>query len=112
MASLASIVKKHKAKIGLIHKASCLELNTRIVEGTPRDTGIARASWTPDGSLRIGQPYKFVSTLKYMHSLEYGVDGVVYDDGREAHSPQAPNGMLRINVRNWGDIVRGKANEL
>lgn len=100
MAKLASIVKKHKAKLEQIHKASCLELNTRVTESTPVDTGRARQSWSPEGSLKIGMPYKFVSGLSYIRKLEYG------------HSQQAPKGMLRINVRNWGDIVRGKANEL
>ncbi len=94
--STSSWTRKQKARLPQIHKGACLELNTRITEATPVDTGRARQSWTPTGSLRIGMPYAFSSGLSYIKPLEYG------------HSQQAPTGMLRINVRNWGDIVRSQ----
>jgi len=96
VANLNALIKKYKGKHSAIHKGACLELNTRITESTPVDTGRARQSWSPQGSLRIGEPYQFSSGLSYIRPLEYG------------HSQQAPTGMLRINIRNWGDIVRGQ----
>lgn len=94
MANLNALIKKYKGRHAEIHKGACLELNTRITESTPVDTGRARQSWTPIGFLRVGAPYQFTSNLEYIKPLEYG------------SSQQAPAGMLRINVRNWGDIVR------
>ena len=97
MAKLSALIRKYKHRHAEIHKGACLTLNNRIIEGTPVGiTGNAKASWSGQGNFRIGSEYKFSSGLEYIVPLEYG------------HSPQArnPDGMLRINVRNWGQIVR------
>ena len=106
MAKLNALISKYKGDLSRVHKDSCLLLNNRITESTPRKDGGARRSWSPEGSLVIGKDYKFSSNLDYIHALEYGRPGFVYKDGREAHSSLAPCGMLRINLRNWAAIVK------
>ena len=95
---LANIVAKYKTNLDKGHRDACLELNNRIFASTPVDTGFARNKWTPKGNLVIGDTYAYLNNTKYIIPLEYG------------HSDQArnPNGMLRINVRNWASIVRSK----
>ena len=95
MAELSEILKRYKDDLRRIHRDSCFELGNRITEATPVDKGRARQSWGANGAPVLGSNYKFSSPLEYIVPLEYG------------HSSQAPNGMLRINVRNWQSIVEG-----
>lgn len=95
MAKLSELIKGYKGDLARVHRDSCLELGNRVVEGTPVDKGRAKQSWTPNGIPALGRIYSFTSILEYILPLEYG------------HSDQAPQGMLRTNVRNWNSIVRG-----
>lgn len=94
MAKLSDILKRYKGDLNRVYVDSCVELSNRVKEATPVDTGRARQSWSSNGNPLLGTTYRFTNNLEYIVPLEYG------------HSPQAPGGMLRINVRNWNSIVR------
>ncbi|SER52417.1 MULTISPECIES: hypothetical protein [Pseudomonas] len=105
-------------------RAIVIELGSAIIRATPVDTGRARGSWqfsldtpsvgqvdNPDQTgaetiaklaaeanrLTAGQTAYIVSTLIYMIELEYG------------HSTQAPEGMVRMAVARFQQIVREAA---
>lgn len=95
MARLDAIVRKYKGDLERLHRDSCLELNGRIIDGTPvGETGVAQGGWDSNGPPVLYRNYSFTNNVEYIVPLEYG------------HSQQAPNGMLRINVRNWPSIVK------
>jgi len=98
----------------LIFQKIVLDLDTRIVLGTPVDEGVARGNWYPSvsqpsnnvslgtadksgnksisaaasvaGSLKLGDVAWFTNNLPYILPLENG------------HSGQAPEGMVDINL--------------
>lgn len=127
---------KAEAKANRVVRSACLDLFSKIVTRTPVDTGRARANWQieldamppaqtindrnnpPDDkddtarrkideiTDRIGDVDKATRTiclannLAYIKALEYG------------HSQkQAPNGMVRISVAEWDNIVKTLATE-
>ena len=103
-----------------VMRISCAVVSTKVVEGTPRRTGSARASWnaskgTPKvrnivinaenpsqtrnnitsvtNSLQPGETFTLANGLPYIRPLEYG------------SSQQARNGMLRVAIAEWDEIV-------
>lgn len=47
------------------------------------------------GAAKFGDSIYLSNNLPYAGVLEHGMPGVTYADGRKAHSPQAPTGVLR-----------------
>lgn len=113
-----------------------LELFSRVVQRTPVDTGRARGNWSVsfgespalyvggppdkgDGTNRIlsklqefklGQTAWLTNGLPYIRVLEYGEypnpsKGEKTENG---FSKRAPQGMVRITVAEFGQIVRGR----
>jgi hypothetical protein len=93
-------------------KAFAIQLGNAIIKGTPVDTGRASGNWyadvnsasseksdaaTQSGALTrvllkgaqvtLNDTFTITNNLEYINALEYG------------HSKQAPQGMVRINLR-------------
>jgi len=103
-----------------------LDLDTKIVERTPVDTGAARARWQPNvgpepiggaGSdigafvpqLKLGDTAWISNNLPYIRVLEYGLfpNPPKHGAGKtvDGYSTQAPQGMIRITAVEFSDIV-------
>lgn len=115
MARLSEIVPDISERMMTIARRSAVELASRTYERTPVDTGLLESSWTPDvnkfnytnsgGSfpqvasrMQLGDSFTLMNTQPYVRVIEY-----------TGHSPQAPFGMMRISVAEWGSIVRSEA---
>jgi len=106
-------------------RAITLEVLRRLVLKSPVDTGLFRGNWnvgigTPDlstrevidkqGSETITRGLKqltnipaFVqiwvsNNLPYAEAIEHGRPGFKYEDGRVAHSAQAPKGVVALTL--------------
>jgi hypothetical protein len=135
---LGDFANKTKQQANIIFRKTALELHSRVVEKTPVDTGIARSNWqagvsvAPVGtvnvidkgslgsppnsvnasaakaainSFELGQTIYVVNNLPYIKVLEFG------RDNGTAGSIQAPNGMVRITVAEFPNIVSTVVNE-
>jgi len=105
-----------------VFKRTCLDLSSRIIKGTPVDSGRARGSWFPQintfsdkinpvddldksgsksiarvssttNELKAGMTFTLSSNLPYIERLEYG------------YSKQSPAGMARINLMLFDKIL-------
>ena len=95
MAKLSTLIKGYKGDMNKVYVQSCLELSARVQGATPVDTSRAKQGWSNNGAPSLFRTFSYLNNVEYIIPLEYG------------HSDQAPNGMLRVNVRNWNSIVRG-----
>lgn len=113
MTKLSVLIPKYKDLTIKAVQNSCIELSARVYERNPVDTGLSQASWTSainsfdrsnsgDGKfietarkLKAGDTYTLMNTQPYIRRLEY-----------EGHSNQAPNGMVRISIAEFPQIVR------
>lgn len=112
-------IAKAKARTDIAVRAVSLEALTRVTTRTPVDTGFARAQWSvsrnapkagsggvdPSGaatiaagaatieSVRAGDRVYITNNAPYINRLEWG------------HSQQAPNGMVRLTVRELQQMV-------
>lgn len=112
-AALGRFTRKANGRADTALRALALECLSRVVQRTPVDTGRARGGWTvgigapkaggdrldPVGNetinagaatienARATDSVYITSNVPYIRRLEY-----------EGHSPQAPNGMVRITV--------------
>lgn len=110
-------------KMKYIADASALEAGSDITRMSPVDKGTFRASWwtsTDDSGYELspkltrkplealettlngtplGGTIYYVNPQPYSGKLEYG------------HSKQAPNGMVRVTVANFGQIIKQKIKE-
>lgn len=103
----------------------CISLFTKIVEGTPIDTGLASGNWRTSNSeqtlpiQRFGKEAAiseiksvlqkdyfaknktvyFTNNLHYSYGLEFG--NPAYTNPAAPFSMQAPAGMVRVNVKNY-----------
>lgn len=94
-AEIERLTLEYEKRTKGVIRDSCREISTRIVLRTPVDTGNARRNWEASGIDE--QVYTFLNALTktpYIRRLEYG------------WSKQAPQGMVRISVAEWPDIVR------
>ncbi len=115
MAQLSTIITSYKKRTIGVARDACDELSTRTASRTPVDTGVLRKSWTPalnkfDNSnsggnsgivtaqMKAGDDYTYTNGQDYVRVIEY-----------DAHSPQAPGGMMRISVAEWQSIVSDAA---
>ena len=91
-----------------------IKVATKIVYRTPVDEGILRASWTPDinrdntsnsgGDIAsVARRLKDDDTFTFINAQPYGAK-IEY----EAHSPQAPAGMVRISIAEVSSIVNAE----
>ena len=102
-----------------------LDLDTKVVERTPVDTGRARANWqanigpqpqsqggdiaTTVAALTLGDTAWLANGLPYIRVLEYGEFPNPPKGGTGktvgGFSTQAPSGMIRLSALEFGDIV-------
>lgn len=120
-------IKKSKRKPEQVVKSAFVELSNRIIMRTPVDTGRARGNWfaavgSPDFSTsdstgaaastaRVtsatsagvsGRDFTLYlnNSLSYVYGLEYG------------RSDQAPEGMVRVSVNEYNELLARKVREL
>ena len=126
-ASIQNFVDKTQGNADLIVRKIALEMFSRVIMKSPVDTGRFRANWqvgiesipgeTLDAmdksggealarvseavlSARAGQTITLVNNLAYARKLEYG------------YSKQAPAGMVRITLAEFGVVVAQAADEV
>lgn len=119
MAKLSDLVSKYKGDFISIARLSAGNLATRVSSKTPKDHGDAQSSWTPSinvlktenvypskgeaprhfpqqvaDKLEAGDTFYYANGIPYIQALEDG------------HSfRQAPQGMMKLGVASWDDIV-------
>lgn len=115
--SLTNLTARYQRNLIDVARHASASMSTLVHDDTPRDTGDAQTSWTPEvngfdtsnsgGSfiakarqLKAGDTYTLTSSLKYIRPLEYG------------WSRQAPAGMVRINMARWQDVVNHSARQV
>ncbi len=119
---IAKFVEKAKGNVDLVVRRVSLDLFKRVIMKSPVDTGRFRANWQvaiesiPGGTLdatdkhgaatiarimpdvlkmKAGETIYLVNNLSYARQLEYG------------WSKQAPAGMVRVTVQEYGAVVAG-----
>lgn len=109
---VTTMISRIKRRLDSVTRDSIVEVSARVYERTPVDTGAAQGDWSPEinafnmtnsgGSipavvekLTDGDTYYYANSKPYIRRLEY-----------EGWSKQAPNGMMRISIAQWGQIVR------
>lgn len=120
-------VKKAKGNLDLVVRKVALDLFKRVIMKSPVDTGRFKGNWQvaigamPGGTLEVndkdgtatisrvtaatlnlkaGDVINLVNNLPYARALEYG------------HSKQAPAGMVRLSVMEYGAVVSKAASEI
>jgi hypothetical protein len=120
-------VDKAKGNLDLVVRKVALDLFRRVIQKSPVDTGRFKGHWqvaigsVPAGTLVVndkagtatmarvtaatlqlvaGQTITLVNNLSYARRLEYG------------YSKQAPGGMVRITVQEFGAVARKAAAEV
>lgn len=126
-AQIKSFVEQTKDEMTELFQNVVIAVGTSVIKISPVDTGRFRGEWQftidapaqtqngrvdPSGNeaiadvvdgallLQIGQTAWLVNLLPYAIPLEYG------------HSDQAPNGMVRITVARFQEIVRKEAERI
>lgn len=118
MSTHRQIIDGYKRDLEEAMRKSAEELTVRVIRSSPVDTGAFRASWTAGinsvrlrtvdtasrdsidkaigviNRMRIGDTLYIANGKPYAQRLEY-----------ESWSPQAPNGMLRVNIADWQQIL-------
>ncbi len=116
--NFAKLIQKVGDKADQVVRHAALELQSAMVLRSPVDTGRFRSNWQcgigavnttisePAGSdakgrtsvalqgWQPGQTIYLTNSLPYAHRLEYG------------HSQQAPNGMVRLTVQEYGQHLK------
>lgn len=124
---IARFVAKAKGNMDLVVRKVALDLFSRVIQKSPVDTGRFKGNWQvaigsiPAGTLKLddksgtaamsavdaavlrlkaGDTIYLVNNLAYARALEYG------------HSKQAPAGMVRLSVMEYGAVVNKAAGEV
>lgn len=124
---ISRFVEKANGNIDLVIRKIALDLFKRVISKSPVDTGRFKGNWQvaigsiPAGTLEVddkagsatiakadavalglkaGDVIYLVNNLPYSRRLEYG------------HSKQAPTGMVRTSVQEYGAVVTKAANEV
>lgn len=119
-AQVAAFCAKAKGNADLVVRKIALDMFSRVIMKSPVDTGRFKGNWQvaigsiPSGTLEIadkdgtatiakvtaetlgvkaGDVIYLVNNLAYARPLEYG------------HSKQAPNGMVRLTIAEYGPVV-------
>lgn len=122
--NIQQFVDKAKGNIDLVLRKISLDMFSRVIMKSPVDTGRFRANWqvtinsilsgtisAVDKSggatlsrvsattlgMKAGDTITLVNNLSYARGLEYG------------RSKQAPNGMVRITLQEFGAVVTAAA---
>lgn len=118
MALLRDLIAQYKDDLTSIARISCTTVAVKTINRTPVDEGTLRRSWTPAigridfsnhggdltpviNRLQIGDRFTLGNGQPYVRVIEY-----------EAHSSQAPQGMMRISVAEWDQIVADAARKV
>lgn len=118
--NLQKWVDKTKGNLDLVVRKVAFEMFSRVIQKSPVDTGRFKGNWqvaigsVPSGTLELfdkagtatmsrvtatvlglkaGDVIILVNNLEYARALEYG------------HSKQAPAGMVRLTVSEFGAVV-------
>jgi hypothetical protein len=124
---IARFVAKANGNVDLVVRKVALDLFSRVIQKSPIDTGRFKGNWQvaigsipagtlevndKDGSatiarvtaevlgLKAGDVITLVNNLAYARALEYG------------HSKQAPAGMVRLTVTEYGAVVNKAVGEV
>ena len=114
--SMSQIVARATNHVDNKIRAATSEVFSNIIQMTPVDTGRARGNW----QCTIGAPFTGEDdtgdVLKMQNALPRRAGSVVYLTnnmpyiGRleyDAHSTQAPNGMVRVSVALFEGVLNG-----
>jgi hypothetical protein len=130
---ISAFVRKSRASCSAIHANATVELERAIIKDSPLKTGRTKANWQATvnapaitalyektGIDFYTSNYNWQKTVKESEDRMkmLGIDGVTYINNLvnyvveleynapgEGGSYQAPNGMARINVARWKEIV-------
>lgn len=117
------LAAKYAKRMEFVAKAASIQVGNEIVQGTPVDKGLAKASWQgaigkPKGdltpALNRSPEIEFEITLR-----DFGIGDVIYFTNPQPYiiplefgwSAQAPSGMVRKAVSRWDQIVAQKAQD-
>lgn len=130
---LLKYAERQGARMDQIARKALLDVSTAIAKKTPRDTGRAAGNWmasigspdtsTTDSTTRdsvnqareaisqaYGNLYYFVNSLPYIRKLEYGGygtgPGATVKTTRDGYSVQAPQGMVRLSLKEFDEFVK------
>ena len=133
---IAKFAQKTGQKLDRAIVSACYQVSEAIVMGTPVDQGTAKGNWIPTvnnpsseildvqdktgkvtmakvGAVTMNAPgnvFYLVNNLKYIRKLEYGLygtgPGATYKTAGTGYSIQAPQGMVRLNVKNFQAAIR------
>jgi hypothetical protein len=117
---LSALIRKTKLRPDQVLRKVALDGYRGLLGRSPVDTGRFRGNWRIGvnvvdltaneetapagepagmtaklGEAKFGDTIYLTNNLPYAGVLENGMPGVTYADGRKAHSPQAPTGVLR-----------------
>lgn len=126
-AGIADFVAKAKENADLVVRRVTFDMFERVIAKTPVDTGRLKGSWLPAiGSIPSGDPNTpdksgavsisrvTATTLKAKAGdIIYMISNLVYSRRIEyGHSKQAPEGMVRTTISEFGAIVDKAANDV
>lgn len=128
MPSLDSIISKYRNRLTNVPRAACTELSHRVIDRTPVLTGSLQASWWAEKgepqavnvtlvnqvrSIPVNRVAQVVNTLMLGESftLANGKDYVRPIEYEGKSRLKAPQGMLRISVAEWDQIVNKAGND-
>ena len=114
--SMSQIVARANGHVDNKIRAATSEVFSNIIQMTPVDTGRARGNW----QCTIGSPFTREDdtgdVLKMQNTLPRRAGSVVYLTNNvpyiqkleyDAHSRQAPNGMVRVSVALFEGVLNG-----
>ena len=123
--ALMDAAEQFEIEVSTTVRKSLVDLTSKIIEDTPRDTGRAAAGW----NLTAGRPSDDVPPEgQGSYTVEspsdpgdaenmiwYVVNNVSYisilEDGRPEGSNQAPNGMVAVNLQAYARILQNAADQ-
>lgn len=133
-ADLRKFAEASKRTMDETMKQVCLEIATRIVQRSPVDTGQFRGNWqlgdggpdnrtdSPFDKQALGSPPSSETFTRWLDQLEGTRAGsIVYITNSlpyarrleyEGYSKQAPAGMVRVTVVEYGQIISKVINSL
>lgn len=90
-------VRKTKEAVNAVARESAAEVERRVVDRSPVDTGRFKNAWKMDD--QWDDEWKREGVIRITNDVEYGP---ALEDG---HSGQAPHGMVKVTAAQWRGIV-------
>lgn len=120
--SIKKWVEKTKGCINQVVRKVVFDIDTRLIVKTPVDTGRARANWMVSVGSYVDQPTDntdkvgnetSVQALNVLADYDFTKGDSVFITNsvpyirplENGHSKQAPNGMVKVTVAEFKDIV-------